>query len=438
MRQEEQSMDQSQLKVAERIIVSGGRRLSGTVRIDGAKNAVLPIIAASLLGSSPTTLRDVPWLDDVATACDVSRHLGASVARSGTDLTIDPRDVSDREAPYELVRRMRASFLMMGPMLARCGRARIALPGGCAIGTRPIDLHLKGFEAMGAHVLIGHGQVDATCQEMHGARVYLDFPSVGATENIMAAATLANGTTIIENAAEEPEIVDLANFLSNMGARIFGAGTPVIRIEGVDQLGGCAYTVIPDRIEAGTFMAAAAATGGEVLLENVVSEHLKPVIAKLTEAGDEIHEQGEDGAGRLHVVAPPRPRAIDIKTLPYPGFPTDMQAQAMAMLSVAEGTSIVTETVFENRFMHVDELKRMGAAIKIEGRSAIIRGQTRLQGARVKASDLRAGAALVIAALVADGTSEILGVEHIDRGYVNLEGKLTGLGADIRRAPAQV
>lgn len=422
------------IDTGERIVVTGGGRLSGSVRIDGAKNAVLPIIAACLVGGESTTLRDVPWLDDVATVCDVIRHLGASIERDGSDLIINPSGVCDSEAPYELVRRMRASFLIMGPMLARCGRARIALPGGCAIGTRPIDLHLKGFEAMGAHILIGHGQVDATCSDrLHGARVYLDFPSVGATENIMAAAVLARGTTIIENAAEEPEIVDLANFLCNVGARIYGAGTPVIRIEGVDQLGGCCYSVIPDRIEAGTFMAAAAITGGDVMIENVVIEHLKPVIAKLTEAGVEIHEHGEDGPGRLHVIAPHRPRAIDIKTLPYPGFPTDMQAQTMALLSVAEGTSIVTETVFENRFMHVDELKRMGAAIKIEGRSAIIRGQPRLQGARVRATDLRAGAALAIAALVADGTTEILGVDHLDRGYVNFENKLTGLGADIRR-----
>lgn len=414
-----------------RIVINGGRPLVGRVRIDGAKNAVLPIIAASLLSSRPTTLRDIPWLNDVATACEVIGHLGAAVRRSGGDLVIDPSGLTDVEAPYELVRKMRASFLVLGPLLARLGRARISLPGGCAIGTRPIDLHLKGLEALGAKIVIGHGRIEAVVADhLHGAHIYLDFPSVGATENIMMAAVLACGTTTIENAAEEPEVVDLANFINTMGGRVYGAGTPVIRIEGEPELHGTTYSVIPDRIEAGTFMVAAAITGGDVVLENVVSEHLKPVIAKLGEAGVIV---SEEAGGQLRVTAPERPRATDIKTLPYPGFPTDMQAQFMALLTIAEGTSIVTETVFENRFMHVDELKRMGAQIKIEGRSAVIRGQRQLQGASVRATDLRAGAALVLAGLAAEGTTEVSGVDHIDRGYIAFDEKLARLGADLTR-----
>lgn len=414
-----------------RIIINGGRPLVGRVHIDGAKNAVLPIIAASLLSSRPTTLRDIPWLNDVATACEVIAHLGATARRSGADLVIDPSGLTDVEAPYELVRKMRASFLVLGPLLARLGRARISLPGGCAIGTRPIDLHLKGLEALGAKIVIGHGRIEAVVADhLHGAHIYLDFPSVGATENLMMAAVLACGTTTIENAAEEPEVVDLANFINTMGGRVYGAGTPVIRIEGEPELNGTTYSVIPDRIEAGTFMVAAAITGGDVVLENVVSEHLKPVIAKLGEAGVIV---SEEAGGQLRVTAPERPRATDIKTLPYPGFPTDMQAQFMALLTIAEGTSIVTETVFENRFMHVDELKRMGAQIKIEGRSAVVRGQRQLQGASVRATDLRAGAALVLAGLAADGTTEVSGVDHIDRGYIAFDEKLARLGADLKR-----
>lgn len=415
-----------------RIVITGGRPLCGRVRVAGAKNAVLPIIAASLLTDQPTTLRDVPWLNDVYTACDVIEHVGVATRRQGGDLIIDPSALADVEAPYELVRRMRASFLILGPLLARRGRARISLPGGCAIGTRPIDLHLKGLEALGAKIMIGHGRIEArVADHLHGAHIYLDFPSVGATENIMMAAALACGTTTIENAAAEPEIVDLANFINTMGGRVYGAGTPVIRVEGESELAGSTYSVIPDRIEAGTFMVAAAISGGDIILENVVSEHLKPVIAKLGEAGVEI---SEETAGQLRVAARTRPRATDIKTLPYPGFPTDMQAQFMALLAIAEGTSIITETVFENRFMHVDELKRMGAHIKIEGRSAVVRGQPQLQGASVKATDLRAGAALVLAGLIAEGTTEVSGVEHIDRGYIDLDGKLAKLGGDLRRA----
>lgn len=416
---------------ADRILITGGRRLAGRVRVAGAKNAVLPIIAASLLTDRPTTLRDIPWLNDVSTACEVIERLGVTTRRAGSDLTIDPTGLDDIEAPYELVRRMRASFLVLGPLLARLGRARISLPGGCAIGTRPIDLHLKGLEALGARIIIGHGRIEAAVVDhLHGAHVYLDFPSVGATENIMMAAALACGTTTIENAAEEPEIVDLANFINTMGGRVYGAGTPVIRIEGEPELTGCTYSVIPDRIEAGTFMVAAAITGGDVILENAVSEHLKPVIAKLGEAGVTV---SEEATGQIRVRAPARPRATDVKTLPYPGFPTDMQAQFMALLAVAEGTSIITETVFENRFMHVDELKRMGALIKIEGRSAVVRGQAQLQGANVKATDLRAGAALILAGLAAEGTTEVAGIEHVDRGYIDLDQKLASLGGDLTR-----
>jgi UDP-N-acetylglucosamine 1-carboxyvinyltransferase len=325
---------------------------------------------------------------------------------------------------------MRASFLVMGPLLARRGRAKISLPGGCAIGTRPIDLHLKGFEALGAQIELGHGYVEARApQGLTGARIYLDFPSVGATENILMAASMAKGQTILENPAEEPEIVDLANFLNAMGARIRGAGTNVIRIEGADELRGCTHTVIPDRIEAGTYMVAAAMTDGDVYIENALTEHLKPVVAKLKEAGVKI-EEDTDG---VRVTGTGTLRSVDIKTLPYPGFPTDMQAQFMALTTIARGTSVVTETVFENRFMHVDELKRMGANIKIEGRSAVVEGSARLLGCPVKATDLRAGAALVLAGLVADGQTEIGYLHHIDRGYDNLVAKLQGLGANILR-----
>lgn len=415
----------------EKLIINGGNRLNGTVKITGAKNAVLPIIAAALLGTSPSTLQDIPDLDDVRTISEVLGSLGVPV-RFDTpgELYIDSTNLQTCEAPYELVRKMRASFLVMGPLLARWGQTRISLPGGCAIGTRPIDLHLKGFEALGAEIILGHGFVEAKAQgRLTGARIYLDFPSVGATENIMMAASLAKGQTIVENAAQEPEIVDLSNYLNAMGARIRGAGTSVIKVEGVDELRGTTHAVIPDRIEAGTYMVAAAMSGGVVRVDNVLTEHLKPVIAKLKEAGV-ILEEDIDG---VTVRGYERLRAVDIKTLPYPGFPTDMQAQFMALMCVAEGTSVVTETVFENRFMHVDELKRMGANIKIEGRSAVVEGVKQLTGCPVKATDLRAGAALVLAALVSQGRTEIGCIHHIDRGYDNLVGKFQALGADITR-----
>ena len=415
----------------EKLVINGGRRLNGTVKITGAKNAVLPIIAAALLGSSPSTLQDIPDLDDVRTISEVLGSLGVPVKRDTPgELFIDSTTIQTAEASYEFVRKMRASFLVMGPLLARMGQAKISLPGGCAIGTRPIDLHLKGFEALGAEIVLGHGFIEARADKgLTGARIYLDFPSVGATENILMAASLAKGQTILENAAQEPEIVDLANYLNAMGARIRGAGTSVIKVEGVEALKGTTHAVIPDRIEAGTYMVAAAMSGGEVRVENVLCEHLKPVIAKLKEAGVILEEDIEGVTIRGY----DRLRAVDIKTLPYPGFPTDMQAQFMALMCVAEGTSVVTETVFENRFMHVDELKRMGANIKIEGRSAVVEGVKHLTGCPVKATDLRAGAALVLAALVAEGRTEIGCIHHIDRGYDNLVGKFQALGADITR-----
>lgn len=415
----------------ERLIVKGGNRLIGTVKTSGAKNAVLPIIAASILGTSPSRLDEIPALEDVRTICAVLECLGIKVdASEPHTLKIDSREITSCEAPYELVRSMRASFLVMGPLLARKGYARISQPGGCAIGTRPIDLHLKGFEALGVKIEQGHGYIEASAPEgMTGANIYLDFPSVGATENIMMAAAMANGTTVLENPAEEPEIVDLANYLNQMGARVRGAGTNVITIEGVSELHGVQHSVIPDRIEAGTYMIAAAMTGGDVIIENVLPEHQKPLIAKLREAGALV----EEDIDRIHVVGSGKLKAVDIKTLPYPGFPTDMQAQMMAMLSVAEGRSKITETVFENRFMHVVELNRMGANITTEGRSAVITGPAHLTGCTVRATDLRAGAAMILAGLVAEGATEICDIYHIDRGYEEIAAKLTRLGADIKR-----
>ncbi|MBA1334051.1 MAG: UDP-N-acetylglucosamine 1-carboxyvinyltransferase [Firmicutes bacterium] len=413
-----------------RIIVENSSPLRGTVRISGAKNAVLPIIAASLLSNDKCILDDVPMLDDVEVMCEVLVSLGADIKRiSSGRIEVNSRDIDNYEAPYELVRRMRASFLVIGPMLARMGEARISLPGGCAIGTRPIDLHLKGFSAMGAEINFGHGYIEARADRLRGERIYLDFPSVGATENIMMAAALADGRTVIENAAEEPEIVDLANFINKMGGNVKGAGTDTIKIEGVDELTGANHTVIPDRIEAGTYMVAGAITNGDIIVENIVTNHLMPVIAKLREAGVFV----EEVPSGLRVYAPERVNSIDIKTLPYPGFPTDMQAQMMALTSVAQGTSVFIETVFDNRFMHVNELRRMGANIKIDGRSAVIQGVPKLTGARVKATDLRAGAALILAGLVADGITEINETHHIDRGYIDIEKKFQNLGAKVYR-----
>ncbi len=414
-----------------KLIVRQSPPLEGTVRIDGAKNSVLPIMAASLLAEDVCVLEEVPLLEDVYVACEVLKCFGSRVTIWNNTITIDSRNTYKGEAPYELIKKMRASFLVMGPLLARHGHVKISLPGGCAIGSRPIDLHLKGFSALGADISLGYGYIEAKAKELVGNKIYLDFPSVGATENIMMAAALAKGQTIIENAAEEPEIVDLSNFINAMGGNVRGAGTGTIRIEGVDSLRGATHTVIPDRIEAGTFMVAAAMTKGNVLLENVLIDHLKPIEAKLKEAGAIIHEEG-DG---IRVIGPDRINPIDIKTLPYPGFPTDMQAQMMAMVSIAAGTSIITETVFENRFMHVNELKRLGAKIKIEGRSAIVEGVSKLSGTLVRATDLRAGAALVLAGLVAKGETQITDIYHIDRGYHRIEDKFRKLGTDIIRVP---
>lgn len=417
-----------------KIVVRGGKRLSGKVKISGAKNAVLPIIAASLLASKgESVIHDAPPLDDVRTISHVLKSLGVRVHYHNETIRVNAGHISTCEAPYEWVRKMRASFLVMGPLLAREGYSRISLPGGCAIGTRPIDQHLKGFEALGATIELGQGYIEAKVNgRLKGAKVYLDVASVGATENIMMAATLATGTTLIENAAREPEIVDLANFLNAMGAKVRGAGTGIIRIEGVEQLRGAVHTVIPDRIEAGTYMIAAAISGGKLYIEGAIGDHLRPVISKLQEMGVTIEE---DENGLLVEIDRPL-RAVDVKTLPYPGFPTDMQSQMMALLTVSDGTGVVTETVFENRFMHVEQFVSMQAHIKVDGRSAIVSGNTKLRGAKVCATDLRAGAALILAGLVAEGETEITGVHHIDRGYVEIERKLKLLGADIRRIEA--
>jgi len=415
----------------DKIIVRGGNRLQGTVQVEGAKNAVLPVIAATLLASEgKSVIRNVPQLSDVYTINEVLRHLNSEVTFDGNVVTVDASRELFIEAPFEYVRKMRASVLVMGPLLARTGKARVALPGGCAIGSRPIDLHLKGFEAMGATVNVGNGFIEATSKSrLQGAKIYLDFPSVGATQNIMMAAALAEGVTTLENCAKEPEIVDLANFLNEMGANVTGAGTEVMKIEGVEKLHAADHTIIPDRIEAGTFMVAAAMTQGDVLVKGAIPEHLSAVIAKLEEMGVTIIEE-ETG---LRVIGPKRLKAIDIKTMPHPGFPTDMQSQMMALLLLAKGTSMITETVFENRFMHVEEFRRMNADIKIEGRSVIINGPIDLQGAEVAATDLRAAAALIIAGLKAKGITRVTELKHLDRGYLNFHHKLAALGADIER-----
>ncbi|OZU88434.1 UDP-N-acetylglucosamine 1-carboxyvinyltransferase [Virgibacillus indicus] len=417
----------------EKIIVRGGNQLNGTVKVEGAKNAVLPVIAASIIASEgKSTITEVPVLADVYTINEVIRNMNADVDFDALNNTIvvDASKELKTEAPFEYVRKMRASVLVLGPLLARYGHAKVAMPGGCAIGSRPIDLHLKGFEAMGAEVHVGNGFVEAHVNgRLKGAKIYLDMPSVGATENIMMAAALADGKTIIENCAKEPEIVDLANYLNKMGAKIVGAGTETIRIEGVDKLHGTEHMIIPDRVEAGTFMVAAAITGGNILIENAVSEHLRSVISKL----EEMNVTVIDGDEGLRVIGPENLKATDIKTLPHPGFPTDMQSQMMSLMLCATGTSVITETVFENRFMHVEEFRRMNAKMKIEGRSVIIEGPSDMQGAEVAATDLRAAAALILAGLRAEGHTRVTKLNHLDRGYVNITGKLAALGADIER-----
>lgn len=421
----------------ERIIVTGGQMLKGNVRVEGAKNAVLPILAASLLASKDKNIiKDVPNLADVSTISEVLKSLNALVEYNveQNEMIIDTSMELSSEAQFEFVSKMRASILVMGSLLARNGFARVALPGGCAIGSRPIELHLKGFEAMGAEISFGHGYVEAKVkEELKGAEIYLDFPSVGATENIMTAAALAKGTTVIENAAKEPEIVDLANFINAMGGRVIGAGTDTVRIEGVKQLKGCEHYIIPDRIEAGTFMVAAAITRGDIFIENAVPEHMTALIAKMREMGVEIIEEG-DG---LRVRATDPLKAVDIKTMPHPGFPTDMQSQMMALMLTATGTSIITETVFENRFMHVEEFRRMNADAKIEGRSVFIEGGKNLQGAEVSATDLRAAASLILTGLVSEGVTRVTKLHHLDRGYVDFHKKLAALGADIERVDSE-
>lgn len=416
----------------DRIVIAGGKPLRGRIKIGGAKNASLALLCATILSRNEIVLENVPDISDVRVMIEIINSLGASAAWEDPEiLKIKPPERVDVEAPYHLVKKLRASNLLLGPVLARFGRAQVALPGGCNIGVRPMDLHFKGLAGLGAELSLEHGCVRGSAPgRLKGARIYLDFPSVGATENIMMAACLAEGQTLIENVAKEPEIVDLANFLNSMGAKVRGAGTDVIKIDGVPSLeGGGRYPIIPDRIEAGTFMVAAAATGGDVTLENLIPFHLEPLSAKLREANVEVHEVEDT----LRVRADKPLRSIDIKTMPYPGFPTDMQSQLMAMLSTVPGTSVVVENIFENRFMVADELKRMGARIKVEGRMAVIEGVPSLQGTQVKATDLRAGAALIVAGLMATGETEICNAVFIDRGYHDLEKKLGSLGASIWR-----
>ncbi len=417
----------------DQIIVKGGQRLTGKVRVEGAKNAVLPVLAGSLLASNgKSIIKEVPNLADVYTIQEVLRSLNASVEYfpEKNEMVIDASNTLSSEAQFEYVRKMRASILVMGPLLARNGFARVALPGGCAIGSRPIELHLKGFEAMGAKITFGNGFVEANVNgRLRGAKIYLDFPSVGATENIMTAAALADGVSIIENAAKEPEIVDLANYINEMGGKVYGAGTDTLRIEGVKELNGAEHYIIPDRVEAGTFMVAAAITEGDVIIENAVPEHMAALISKMEEMGVDITEEAEG----LRIRSARPLRSIDIKTMPHPGFPTDMQSQMMSLMLTAQGNGILTETVFENRFMHVEEFRRMNASVKIEGRSVIMEGPSKLQGAEVSATDLRAAAALILAGLAADGITRVNELYHLDRGYVNFHKKLAALGADIER-----
>ena len=414
-------------------LIQQSKPINGEVTISGAQNAVLPIMAATILTDEVCELSEVPDLRDVSVMKELLLELGAELTHNPetSEVKTQIRELKSCEAPYVLSKKMRASILAMGPVLARAGKARLALPGGCAIGARPIDLHLKGFQALGATVIEKDGYVEAVSDGLVGATIYLDFPSVGATENIIMAATLAKGTTIIENVAEEPEIVDLANFLNKMGAKIKGAGTDTIKIEGVESLHGAKHTVIPDRIEAVTFMIAAAITRGRIHIKNILPDHVKPIIAKLRECGVEIaytdDEMIVDAIGKNLI-------ATDIKTLPYPGFPTDAQPQFMALLATVKGNSVVYETVFENRYMHVGELNRMGANIKIENKSAHVGGNKILQGAQVIATDLRAGAALVLAALTAEGTTEISEIYHIERGYEKFIEKFRNLGVVIMRA----
>lgn len=416
----------------DRYVITGRQPLEGSIRVSGAKNASLPLLAATLLAEGTSVLSEIPRLADVKHMLEVLEHLGCKVQWQDEALLINASSLRDWSVDEQLMRRMRASNLILGSVLARHGRVRIAMPGGCAIGSRPMDQHLKGLQELGVKVKEKHGYIEAWTEGLKGADVYLDVPSVGATENIMMAAVLARGTTLVHNAAREPEIVDLQNFLNKMGAKVRGAGMDVLRIEGVEILHPAEHTVIPDRIEAGTHMIAGVMTQGDILVQNVIPEHLEPVIAKLRQAGARIEVYDDS----LRVRQKGRIRAIDLKTMPYPGFPTDMQPQLMALMASAEGTSVLTETIFENRFQHVDELRRMGAQIRVEGRTAVVHGVEALEGAFVEATDLRAGAALFLAALGAEEATVLEKVGHMDRGYENLEEKYRQLGARLRRVKA--
>ena len=415
----------------QKIIVTGGARLEGEVRISGAKNAVLPILCATLLADAPVRITNVPRLHDVLTTAKLLAGLGAGVVHEGDAMTVDPRSVNSRLAPYELVKTMRASVLVLGPLLAKFGDAEVSLPGGCAIGSRPVDLHIKGLQALGAEISVDHGFIKArSAGRLKGARHVFELVSVGATENVLMAAALAEGTTVLENAAMEPEIVDLADCLNAMGAKIEGAGTARITIEGVQKLSGCEHAVVADRIETGTFLVAAAMTGGHVTATHARPDTLDAVLDKLREAGADIETDGDRIVLDMHGK---RPRAVNITTAPHPAFPTDMQAQFMAMNCMAEGVGVINETIFENRFMHVNELLRLGADIRVDGHTAVVRGVDKLSGAPVMATDLRASASLILAGLVADGETVIDRIYHLDRGYENIEAKLSALGAGIRR-----
>jgi UDP-N-acetylglucosamine 1-carboxyvinyltransferase len=413
----------------DKIVINGGVPLRGEVEVSGAKNAALPLLFAALLTDGVSEITNVPELRDINTAIKLLGELGADVTMHDHCCRIDSQRIQSIQASYELVKTMRASVLVLGPLLARFGHARVSLPGGCAIGARPINLHLKGLEALGATIRIDHGYVEATAPRLRGGRISFDIPTVGGTENLLMAAALAQGETVLENAAREPEVVQLAQALMSMGAKIEGAGTAIIHIQGVDSLGPLHCRVIPDRIEAGTFMVAAAITAGDVLVKGAVRKDLEALISKLKQAGARIIEVGD----ALQVIGPERPMPVDIRTSVFPGFPTDMQAQFMALMTLTEGSSRISETVFENRFMHVCELQRMGADIQIDGNSAMIRGVRQLTGAPVMATDLRASASLILAGLAAENTTEVSRIYHLDRGYEGIEKKLATLGARIRR-----
>jgi UDP-N-acetylglucosamine 1-carboxyvinyltransferase len=412
-----------------KVIIKGGTALKGEVQVSGSKNAALPILAAACMLDGKSMIRNVPNLTDITTIVRMLRTLGMNAEYANHTVKISAKNPLKHLIPYELVTKMRASFFIAGPILAKTGFVKIPMPGGCAIGSRPVDIHLKGFEALGANIQIEHGFIDIKAKKLRGGPVFFSFPSVGATENVMMAAALAEGTTRLENAAREPEIEDLANFLNMAGARIKGAGTDVIEIEGVQKLNGIEYSVIPDRIEAGTLLLAGSITNGEIIVSNVEEKHLLPVLEKMKEMGVRLEVKDRN----IHVHRTERLRPVDIETQPYPGFPTDMQAQFMAQLAIVPGTSMVKETVFENRFMHAQELNRMGADIRVKERVAVINGVTKLSGAPVKTTDLRAGAALWLAGLVAEGETLIYDIEHVERGYDDLAGKLSRLGADIRK-----